>query len=161
MYKNTLFFLINKNSFQLSFFFLKYFNFYSLKFINNSSKNITLKKNFNFNFNFYSNNLVFKYFKYFNKIILFKGDLFKKNSLNYLYNYKKNTFYNFNNNNYKYFNRLSNLILEINKSNYNFLILDKSYKNIFPLYNYIFKLNNLLIYKKYFFIKSSFFTYIN
>lgn len=159
--KNNFNFYIN------SFFFLKNYNLY-LFFIsskNNIFSNIVDKKKINFNnsfsLNHFSKNFLLKYVKYFNKIIMFNSKLIKINQLSYFYSYKNNKFFFFNKFNYFYVDKVLKLLLQINFNNYNFLILDSNFKNYFPIYNYIYGLNNLLIYKKYFFIKSSFFTYNN
>lgn len=164
VFKNFTFY--NKNFIFYNFFYLNNFNFFlvknNLKFnFFNFNLNPPIKLNVSLKKKLLNNNILINYFKYFNKIILLHNNSIKNNQLQILYSYKKSNFYFFNNYNFYFFKKIFNLLLELNLNNFNYLILDSSYKNIFPLYNYIFNFNNLLVYKNFFFIKSSFFTYTN
>lgn len=127
----------------------------------NSSKFFDIKNNFKLISG--DNYFLLKYYSYFNKIFFFKDNTTKINQLNFYGLIGKNNsrFYYFNNYNFFFFKKVFNVLIEITKNNYNYLILNSSYKNILPLYNYIFNFNNLLTYKKYFFLNSNFFSFNN
>lgn len=163
VYKSLFFLQMNQNSF--NFYFLNYFNYYLiLKFNSNFKINkLTFNKKIESHNikNLFKQNLMLKYFKYFNTVVLLNNGLKRLKQLNFYYSHNKNNFFYFNSYNFFYFKKLINLIFQINKENYNFVIFDKSYKNILPLYNYIYNFKNLSLYRKYFFVSTSFFTYQN
>jgi hypothetical protein len=168
LHKNLFFFLKNQNFFVQNFFLLNHFNFYLILNLNKnflkSDKNLLLKTSVNFNkkLSFLNKNIfILKYLKYFNKIIFFKNNSIRLNQLDYYGHYNNYNFYYFNNYNFVFYKKLINLLFQINQENKNFIILDKTYKNIFPLYNYVFNLKNITMYKKYFFVSSNFFTFNN
>lgn len=167
LYKNLFFFLKNQNFYVQNFYLLVNFNLFlifkfnkSLNFFNTPFKkeSFIFYKNFNFKC---KNNFIFKYFKYFNKLLFFKNNSIRLNQINYYGSINNYKFYYFNNYNYFFYKKLINLIFDINKQNNNFIILDKSYKNVFPLFNYLFNYKNIIIYKKYFFINPKSFTFNN
>lgn len=112
--------------------------------------------------NFSKNNFVLtKYLNYFNKVVYINKTFFKNSNLNLFYKYKNQNFYYFNNFNYVIFKKLTNLLFKINLCKKNFVLLDRSYKSVLPVYNYIFGLKNISLYKNYFFIKHSFLSFKN
>ena len=153
----------NCNFFLKNFFFVNYFNSFII--LNNfKSKSLFTQKKFDITqkkFDINNTNLLVIYFKYFNKIIIKNNSFVKHNVINFYGEFKNSYLYYFNKFNYKYYKNLINLIFSVNQNNKNFVILDNSYKNIFPIYNYIFNFKNIIVYKKYFFINSKFFTYNN
>lgn len=154
----------NQNFFTTNFISLNFFNFYLLLNLSkHTNKNIIFNKKLEklkIDFTL-KNNLLLKYVKYFNKLVFYRNINIKNNQLNYYNTFNKKNSYYLNNYNNFYFKKFINLLFFLNSSGYNFLVLDKSYKNVLPLYNYIFNFKNLLLYKKYFFIDTKFFTYNN
>lgn len=163
------FFYVSKNDFLLkNFLFLNYFNIYL---IHNNNKifktaftnQVKKEKNFFFFVSSNKNNFLLKYIKYFNRLVFQKGESTKFNQLNYYgFNLKNgNKYYFFSNFNYQFYKKFINLLFKIVTAGFNYLVLSKSYKNITPLYNYVFNFKNLMLYKSFFFFDSKFFSFNN
>lgn len=154
------FFLYSKNfNFYFhNFFFIKNFN--NLFYFNFELKNvINLEKNYNYKFK--KNNFLF-FFKSSSFLFNFKYSLnVNREYINDVIKFNKVNFYKLNNVSFKIYKKFLSAFYFSSINNFNFVVLDDNYKNLLPLYNYVYSEKNLMTYKKYFFVNKNYFTNYN
>lgn len=84
-----------------------------------------------------------------------------KNYIDSSFNRKNFNIYYLNKSSLKVYNKFLNSLYYLSVNNFGFIILDDNYKNLAPLYNYIYSEKNLMTYKNFFFVKKNYFTYYN